>query len=314
MDTIEKISDNTNNLTFDYIITQYQLDRTPNKESMLNYEKISKIFIKDTEIQNIHLINKDVLNAWKDCLLARISPTSCNTYFRHIKALVKFAFDEGYIDNNPFIKFRNVSVYKTKYKCIETADVRRLVEFLNASDTPFPPAWFWILTINTFYYSGIRLRQFVGLSWEDINFERETITLKAEHSKTKREWDIPIHPLLFEELKNLRSKNQAIYGYEVNDLNNRQVFNVTLFNLKYSGANMTREQVSGFFRNLSEKSGIRVSTKRFRHQLATNLANNNENIKSVQKLLGHANIATTVGYIHINMNDLKRTLKTITTF
>ena len=313
MDTIEAIDKNTNNLTFDYIISQYKLDRTPNDESMLNYEKISKIFIKDTGIQNLHLINKNKLNVWKECLMARISPTSCNTYFRHIKALVKFAFDEGYLESNPFIKFRNVSVYKTKYKCIESADVKKLIKFLSATDTPFPPAWFWILTIKTFYYSGIRLRQFVGLTWGDINIEKEIITLKAEYSKTKREWDIPIHPLLVEELKILKSKNQTIYRFTDNDLKNKQVFNVTLFNHNYSGNNLTREQVSGFFRNLSDKSGIQVSTKRFRHQLATDLANNNENLKSVQKLLGHANIATTVGYIHINIDDLKRTLNSTTT-
>ena len=183
---------------------------------------------------------------------------------------------------------------------------------LSASETPFPPAWFWILTIKTFYYTGIRLRQFVGLTWADINIEKEVITLKAEHSKTKREWDIPIHPLLAEELKVLKLKNQTIYGFTDTDIKNKQVFNVTVFNLNYSGNNMTREQVSGFFRNLSVKSGIQVSTKRFRHQLATDLANNNENLKSVQKLLGHANIATTVGYIHINIDDLKRTLNSTT--
>ncbi len=313
MSTIEKINDNTNILTFDSIITLYQLDRTPNKESMLNYEKISKIFIKDTGINNLHKINKDVLNKWKACLISRVSPTSCNTYFRHIKALVRFAYDEGFLEENPFVKFRNVAVYKTKYKCIEPSDVRRLIEFLNSSEKPFPPYWFWILTIKMFYYSGIRLKQFIGLTWGDINFKTEVISLKAQHSKTKREWDIPIHSSLLFDLKALRSKFETIYGSEENILNNKQVFNVTLFNLNYSGSEMTREQVSGFFRNLSQKSGIQVSTKRFRHQLATELANNNENLKSVQKLLGHANIATTVGYVHTNIKDLKRTLDTTTT-
>jgi len=303
----------TSELTFQYIIYKYKLDRTPNDESMLNYVKISNIFIKDTGIQNLHLIDKQALNKWKEHLLVRVSHTSCNTYFRHIKALVKFAFDEGYLQSNPFIKFRNVSVYKTKYKCISSTDVNKLITFLNTSENTLHPTWFWILTIKIFYYTGIRLRQFIGLTWADIDLEKGIISLKAEYSKTKREWDIPIHPKLIDELKKLQFEHQIIYGCNTDSIKNRQVFNVTVFNLNYSGNNMTREQVSGFFRNLSKKSGIQVSTKRFRHRLATDLANNNENMKVVQKLLGHANISTTAGYIHVNINDLQRVLKSTTT-
>jgi site-specific recombinase XerD len=278
---------------------------------MLNYIKISDIFVKDTGIKNLHLINKEILNKWKECLLTRVSHTSCNTYFRHIKALVKFAYDEGYIQSNPFIKFRNVAVYKTKFKCISSSDVNKLIIFLNASDNTLPPTRFWILTIKMFYYTGIRLRQFIGLTWADINLEKGIISLKAEYSKTKREWDVPIHPNLIDELKEF--KNQTICACKKDDIEKHQAFNVTLFNQNYSGKNMSREQVSGFFRNLSKKSGIQVSTKRFRHRLATDLANNNENMKVVQKLLGHANISTTAGYIHVNINDLQRVLKSTTT-
>lgn len=299
-------------VTFESVITLYQLDRTPNDESILNYEKISRIFIRDTGIRDIESISKDNLNDWKQCLINRVSNTSCNTYFRHIKALVKFAYDEGFIDTNPFLKFRFVPVYKTKYKCITSRDVKALILFINSQNCNLNPEWFWILVIKTFYYSGIRLRQLVGLRWNDIDFEKEIISLRAEYSKTKREWDIPIHPDLIEGLRLLKSKSRISTGSVNKNLRNTQVFNVTTFNKRYSGSEMSREQVSGFFQSLSEKSAIRVSSKRFRHQLATDLVNNNENIKTVQKLLGHANVSTTAGYIHTDINELKRTISSTT--
>ncbi len=142
--------------------------------------------------------------------------------------------------------------------------------------------------------------------------EKEIISLRAEYNKTKREWDIPIHPDLIEGLRLLKSKSRISTGSVNKNLRNAQVFNVTTFNKRYSGSEMSREQVSGFFQSLSEKSAIRVSSKRFRHQLATDLVNNNENIKTVQKLLGHANVSTTAGYIHTDINELKRTISSTT--
>ena len=47
---------------------------------------------------------------------------------------------------------------------------------------------------------------------------------------------------------------------------------------------MTEDQLSGFFRNLSDKSNIAISSHRFRHRLATDLSNNSTNdVKNVQE-------------------------------
>lgn len=65
------------------------------------------------------------------------------------------------------------------------------------------PTWFWSIVINTFYYSGIRRLQLVGLTWKDIDFDSATIHLRATSSKTHREWFIPIAQPLRPELENL---------------------------------------------------------------------------------------------------------------
>ena len=62
----------------------------------------------------------------------------------------------------------------------------------------------------------------------------------------------------------------------------QQVFNITYFNQKFAGKYLTINQISGFFRNLSKKIGAKCSPHRFRHRIATELTNNQTNIKRPQ--------------------------------
>jgi site-specific recombinase XerD len=75
---------------------------------------------------------------------------------------------------------------------------------------------------------------------------------------------------------------------------------------------MTKEQISGFFRNLSDNTKIKCSAHRFRHRLAIDLVNQKGNNKDVQQLLGHSNVNTTLGYISTDLHKIRSTLKTTT--
>ena len=96
------------------------------------------------------------------------------------------------------------------------------------------------------------------------------------------------------------------------NINKLQVFNITLFNLKYSGTQITSEQLSGLFRNLQNKSKINISAHRFRHRLATDLTKNNNRIKDVQVILGHRDIKSTPAYVTTDIKQMRDTLSSIT--
>ena len=294
------------------ILELYILDRTPRKETIKLLTKVIRLFSKDTQVILVCDIKKHTLNLWKQKLLNRVQRTTCNSYFRQIKTLVLFAYEEEIILVNPFKKFRMVKEEERAFKSITQIDVADLIRYLKSEGSTLPPSWFWITVIRTLYYTGIRRRQLIGLKWENICFRNKTILLSAKYSKTFREWVIPLHDDIIEDLYYLKEQNHDCYGQSNPDLNNIQVFNVTLFNHRYSGNNMTTEQLSGFFRNLSNNTNIKGSAHRFRHRLATDLANQNGNIKDVQSLLGHSNISTTLGYIATDLHQIRNTLKTIT--
>ncbi len=74
-----------------------------------------------------------------------------------------------------------------------------------------------------------------------------------------REWVIPLHDDICKELLVLKNRNQLVYQCNDKSLKSAQIFNVTLHNPRYHGKQMTEEQLSGFFRNLSRKTNIKCS-------------------------------------------------------
>ena len=158
-------------------------------------------------------------------------------------------------------------------------------------------------------HTGIRRKQLVGLKWSDIDLENRVLRLRADSSKTKREYNIPLSLELTKELLVFINKTKFIVNYQKPD---NQVFNITLFNARYKANNMNEEHIAKFFTKLSKIANFKVSAHRFRHSLATKLANNGKtSIKTVQNLLGHSSVHTTLGYVHPSMDNMRDALEVI---
>ncbi|MDM7922614.1 MAG: tyrosine-type recombinase/integrase [Pyrinomonadaceae bacterium] len=73
------------------------------------------------------------------------------------------------------------------------------------------------------------------------------------------------------------------------------------------GRPMNRQQIHGFIKNYAERCGFEnVSPHTLRHSFATHLVQNRADIRSVQQMLGHADISTTQIYTHITDAHLKK--------
>ncbi len=295
---------------FDTLIELYRFDRTPSGYTINYLIKICRILKKDTGVSYVEDIDKKLLNSWKYILLSRVKKTTCNSYLRQFRALIKFAYDEEIINSYPYKGFNFVREGEPKYKLISNTTTTQAILYLSSEDNKLSPGWFWIIVIRTFYYTGMRRRQLVGLRFQDLDLKNKTILLSSDHSKTLKQWIIPINDELIPDLYYLKARNHEIFGYDDKDIALQQVFNVTYFNQKYSGKYLTINQTSGFFRNLSKKIGSKCSPHRFRHRIATELTNNQTNIKVVQELLGHRDVKTTLGYIHSDITQMRKALET----
>ena len=294
----------TNVYSFEYLLEYFIADRLPSKATIKHYKFVVGLFIRDTQITDVRQITKLAVNQWRNNVFNRASASTCNNYIRHLKSLLNCALEDELIEVNPFAKVKLLTDHKKLNRTTTTEDVADALSFLREEEQDYMPGWFWISVILTFYYTGMRRKQLVKLRWKDISFERRIIQLRAESSKNKREWEIPLNVNILNELIGLKKFNWDLLGSD-EEIGDQQVFNITLFNPRYLGEEMTEAQVSGFFRNLSEKLGFKLSTHRFRHRLASELVNKKEDVKLVQELLGHTNILTTYGYVTPDMGKIR---------
>lgn len=180
-------------------------------------------------------------------------------------------------------------------------DIAQVLGWLRKAEQANMPGWFWESVCWMLFYSGIRRRQLVGLCWGDIDNEEGAIQLRADTSKTRVAWMIPLTPSLRDVLEGMRRKVEAKMGRKC--LPKEQVFNITLFNPRYKGKTMTEAHVSAAFRRIREQTGIDISAHRFRHTFASKLAKQGR-VKELQQVLGHTDVRTTLGYVQPDMGGM----------
>ena len=285
------------------LLDEYATEKYLAKETVKSYQAIIRVFIRDTNIYTLNIELKNILN-WRKNVLERSKIVTWNTYLRHMRALSAFATTKKYIDKNIFKAVSMLSTPKAVIKVISDNDLNSIYKLLE--NKIIENSWFWKAIIDILYYTGMRRRQLLGLTWKDINIIDGTITLSAPLSKTKTEVIIPINNKLLHSIKRVESKlirkNIAIQP-------NDQFLNITLFSKKKQKYNQTSiNHLNAFYAKISKEIGINVSSHKFRHTMATKIANNTNNIKTLSQILGHADVATTMMYVHPNLENMRTSI------
>ncbi len=143
--------------------------------------------------------------------------------------------------------------------------------------------------LETFYSTGIRISELVGLDIEDIDFIGGIIKVMG---KGRKERLVPIGDTAM----------LAIREY----LEKRKIDARALF-LNKSKARISARGVRDIVEKYIHLAGIRegVSPHTLRHSFATHLLNRGADLRTVQELLGHANLSTTQIYTHLTTEKLK---------
>jgi site-specific recombinase XerD len=134
------------------------------------------------------------------------------------------------------------------------------------------------------YDCGLRISEVVNLKLEDVDFDRNMVHVRQ--SKHKKDRYVPISPLT---IRGLQTYIKTTGPKE------------WLFNGKVRGTQMSREGIRHAFRAIIKKVNIKkdVCVHTLRHSYATHLLEMGLDIVSVKNQLGHADIKTTMMYLHI---------------
>ena len=148
------------------------------------------------------------------------------------------------------------------------------------------------------YGSGLRVSELVNLPLSKIYLHEHYMLIEGKGSKQRL---VPISPVA-EEWFGYWLQERATWPY-------KPEFKDYAFVNRY-GRPLTRAMVFTIVRRLCEKAGITktVSPHTLRHSFATHLLQNGADLRVIQQLLGHEDLATTEIYTHLDVQDLRKAI------
>lgn len=143
------------------------------------------------------------------------------------------------------------------------------------------------------YSCGLRISEVCDLKIANVHLEEQTILV---HGKGDKERFVPFGDRAKEKLE--------LYINEIRPGLVKDKAVPELF-VNYKGEPISRKGVWKRFHEIEEQSGISAKVHTLRHSFATHLLQGGADLRSVQELLGHADLSTTTIYTHVTNEQLK---------
>jgi integrase/recombinase XerD len=214
-------------------------------------------------------------------------------FLSSIKALCKYLLIENVITEDPSESLRSPKIWERLPKSLSVSEVSSLLD-LSSSGPSDPIVMRDHVMFELLYSSGLRVSELVSLKLEDTNLDAGFLRVLGKGSKERI---VPLHERAIERVKMYLNSQRA----EI--LKNKR--SPYLFVTRRGGP-MTRQRFWQTIRSLGKRFGIHLSPHTMRHSFATHLLEGGADLRSLQKMLGHADISTTQIYTKVTTDRLKQ--------
>ena len=238
-------------------------------------------------------VDSDIIRDWMESMMDKgNNATSINRRLSALRSFYRFALARKLVDKDPVHGVTGPKKGRPLPQFLKENEMDRLLDaeswtesFEDVRDRT---------VIMTFYETGIRLSELIGLDDSMVDFSDRQLKVTGKRNKQR------VIPFGEELLTTLRDYMKC-RDKEVNRLSD------ALF-VTAKGQRMTSSQVREAVRkNLSKACTLKKRTPHvLRHTFATAMLNNKAGIESVKKLLGHESLSTTEIYTHTTFEQLKR--------
>ena len=226
---------------------------------------------------------------------AGLSPRSIQRRLSAVRSFLNFLVREGILKSNCAI---DVRAPKAQRRLPETVDADQMARLLEIPDDD---------TLGTrdrammelFYSSGLRLGELVGLNLPDLNLADRTVRVRGKGDKER------VLPVGRKAITALRAWLAERAGLPLSAAGAQPE---ALF-LGASGRRLGARAVQKRVALWARRQGLpmHLHPHLFRHSFASHLLESSGDLRAVQELLGHASIATTQIYTHLDFQHLART-------
>lgn len=252
-------------------------------------------FLIYMETNNLEIDKQSIRDFISGVFVKSKNKTTVSRKIYAVKSFFLYLLKNGIIEKNPFDAISSPKIDK---KIPEILTVREMLDFLDNLPTNNILELRNKAIFELLYATGLRISELTGLQFTDIDFTGGLIRVMG---KGKKERVVPFNDIARTVLMRYCDERNRIWK-KPNDF----IF------LNSSGEKISDRSVERILRDSFKqimKSSKHVYPHLFRHSFATHLLQRGANLRVIQELLGHSNLATTEKYTTLNFSDLLRVYK-----
>ncbi|WP_037307245.1 site-specific tyrosine recombinase XerD [Ruegeria halocynthiae] len=241
--------------------------------------------------------DRDQIEAYLiDCDAQGLSRSTRARRLSAIKQIYRFAFEEGWREANPAIQIKGPGRQKRLPKTLDVPEVDRLLQAARETGRTPSDRIRNTCLMELLYATGMRVTELVSLPVSSARGDPRMLLVLGKGGKERM---VPLSPPAREALASwLETRDQAEEQL-VADGGHPSRF---LFPSRGKSGHLTRHMFFLLIKDLAVHGGVspdKVTPHTLRHAFATHLLANGADLRSIQTLLGHADVATTEIYTHV---------------
>ena len=273
------------------------LERNYSDRTIVSYgtdiAKFEKYFKGLDEDLDFTLVDSDLIRAWMLSMMEEgYEAASVNRKLSSLRSFYRFLLRKGLVKVDPVAMVHAPRKKKPLPVFVKEADMNRLLDEMDFGDG-FEGIRDRVI-VETFYMTGMRLSELIGLTDADVDFSAKVIKVTGKRDKQRL---IPFG----EELEaDLRAYLLARDEYCADG--------VKAFFVRKNGMGLYPRMVYLLVRrNLSKVVTLKKKSPHvLRHSFATAMLNHQAELGAVKELLGHESLSTTEIYTHTTFEELKK--------
>lgn len=254
-------------------------------------------FFQELDLQlSWETIDSDIVRRWMEAMMDRGNvASSVNRRLSALRSFYRYALRRNLVEKDPVHGIQGPKRKRPLPQFLKEAEMDRLLD-----ENMWTDCYKDVLArtiIVTFYETGIRISELIGLNDKDVDYINCEIKVTGKRDKQRI---IPFGDELSETLISYQHRRNAEMKCESE-----------AFFRTEKGERVTDAQVRQIVKtNLSKVSTLKKRSPHvLRHTFATAMLNHEAGLESVKKLLGHESLSTTEIYTHTTFEQLKKVYK-----
>jgi integrase/recombinase XerD len=290
----------------DFYLQHLRVERALSQNTVMAYGRdLGKLlaFAEAADVSEIEAIDLGVISGWiREMSRAGLGSRSTARHLSSARGWCKFLMREGVLRADPTALAARPRFGRKLPRALGESEMVTLIE------APPPDTLRGLrdrAMLSLMYAAGLRVSELVALTLGDVDRARGIVSALGKGKKRRL---VPLGEVALDHLAAYLQAREAEASAKASRLGGRNAKVSPILFPSPRGGKLTRQAFWKIVGRTARGAGIRghVHPHQLRHSFATHLLSGGADLRSVQTLLGHANVATTEIYTHVSQDRVRQ--------